>query len=190
MCKDLTKGVVPVEGGLGELSVTADELRFASAGGAFVVARSQIDELQWIHGLVVVGSDAFLLDPDDQLELLAAFDASWGAQDLTVLSYPPDDLLDELAALDDEAVAAATSAPAPSAAQRIDRAPPPGEEPAAVAKDEKQPQEEKGPGVGAAVAEAASSPVVEEVAATVGKMLGVNKGTTRSLFRAFRKGRR
>jgi hypothetical protein len=40
------------------------------------------------------------------------------------------------------------------------------------------------------MADAASSPVAEEVAATVGKMLGVNKGTTRSLFRAFRKARR
>lgn len=208
MREDLTRGVVAVQDGLGELSVTEAELRFAGAGGAFTVPRDDIDELQWLHGLVVIGSEAFLVDPDDQLDLLGAFDPAWGDEDLTALAYPPDELLDELAALDESAVAAATagagsaatasspgpasatpSAPPPSAGERIDRpapdAPgaPPAPAPDAATGDE-------GASAASRVADVASSQVTEEVAATVGKMLGINKGTTRSLFRAFRKGRR
>jgi hypothetical protein len=189
MRRDLTRDVVAVQGGLGELLLTADELRFVSAAGAVTVPRSDLDELQWLHGLVVVGNDAFLLDPDDQLALLGALDPAWGAEDLDALALPPDDLLDELAALDDEAVAtardaaAAAAPPPPDAAERIDRpAPAPNRRGADEAADDG--------GAAARVADVASSPVAEEVAATLGKMLGVNKGTTRSLFRAFRKGRR
>ncbi len=197
MRKDLTRDVVAVQGGLGELSLTAGELRFASSAGAFTVARSDIDELQWLHGLVVVGNEAFLLDPDDQLALLAALDPAWGGEDLAALSLPPDDLLDELAALDDDAVHAATDAaeaampPPPDATDRID-APAPEADATAGKKKRKKDEvaEEETPGAGSVVADVASSPVAEEVAATLGKMLGVNKGTTRSLFRAFRKGRR
>lgn len=200
MRRDLTKEVVAVQGGLGELSLTETELRFASAAGAFTIPRGDIDELQWLHGLLVVGSEAFLLDPDDQLELLGAFDSAWGGEDLASLSMPPDDLLDELAALDDEAVAAATSAarpagapgaaPPPVASERIDApAPeaPAADEPKAEKKGRSKKQDED---KGGGVLDAAASPAAEEVAATVGKMLGINKGTTRSLFRAFRKGRR
>ncbi len=196
MRRDLTREVVAVAGGLGELSLTAGELRFASSAGAFTVPRSDIDELQWLHGLVVVGNEAFLLDPDDQLALLAALDPAWGSEDLTALSLPPDDLLDELAALDDDAVTAATAAaqaaaPPPDAAERIDAPAPTATDATSGRKPSKRTAaEDDGPGAGSVVADVASSPVAEEVAATLGKMLGVNKGTTRSLFRAFRKGRR
>jgi hypothetical protein len=151
-----------------------------------------------LHGLVVIGSEAFLVDPDDQLDLLGAFDPALRAEDLTALAFPPDDLLDELAALDDDAVVAATSttavpapattgagsgsAPPPQPDDRIDRPAPPG--------TGQDPDGATGASVADRLADVAASGVAEEVTATVGKMLGINKGTTRSLFRAFRKGRR
>ena len=70
-------------------------------------------------------------------------------------------------------------APAPEA--------PAADEPKAEKKGRSKKQDED---KGGGVLDAAASPAAEEVAATVGKMLGINKGTTRSLFRAFRKGRR
>lgn len=185
MRKDLTSDVVAVADGLGELALTSDELVFTTASGERRRRREDIDEIQYLHGLVIVGDDAYLVDPDDQLDLLAAWDPAWGGQDLTVLALPPDDLLDELAALDEDAVAASvpTPLPPPRADQRIDV----GAAEDGVAADEIP---DDGPGLGTRIADVASSTTTEEVAATVGKMLGVNKGTTRSLFRAWRKGRR
>ena len=90
------------------------------------------------------------------------------------------------------------AAPPPAAEQRIDAPPPDGasapEETAkqrrAREEDEEGAAEAAEKGVGSAIADVASSGVTEEVAATALKMMGINKGTTRSLFRAFRKGRR
>ena len=79
------------------------------------------------------------------------------------------------------------SLPPPDSSQRIERDAPPAP---TTAPAPTPPAQDDGPGLGTRVADAASSTGVEEVAATVGKMLGVNKGTTRSLFRAWRKSRR
>ncbi len=213
MRRDLTRDVVAVADGLGELALTADELVFVAPGGEVRLRRDDVEEVQYLHGLVVVAGEAFLVDPDDQRDLLAAWDPTWAWDDLTALGLPPDDLLDELAALDDAAVAAGVPghrpAPATGGARPADARPdpagpddrPPDDAPVGDRTDDAHvddrtddaPVDDRtvdGPGVGERIADVASSTGVEEVAATVGKMLGVNKGTTRSLFRAWRKARR
>jgi hypothetical protein len=162
MKANLRDDLAPAE--VGELAVAADELRFVSGATELGLPRSEVGTLRVASGLLVIatsgGDHAFQLDTDDLAAVLAGWFPDGVGVDVRRLAPLPDDLLERLGA-----------APTSPRGRGRDA-------------DERDEEDDDEPG---RLAEMATSTAAEDVVATGLKALGVNKGTTRSVFRSLRK---
>ena len=163
MKTNLRDALTPAE--VGEVAVQADGLRFVSAATELGVGRAELRTLQVARGLLVLGTahatTALQLADADLVAVLAAWFPDGTSVDPTRLPALPDDVAE---ALGGAPAASDDARDGPADGDREDEASDPGR-----------------------VGRMATSRPVEDVAAIVGKRLGVNKGTTRGVFRALRR---
>ena len=162
MRTNLRDALTPAE--VGEVAVQAGGLRFASAATELGIGRDELRTLQVARGLLVLdtgqGATALQLADEDLTAVLAAWFPDGTSVDPARLPALPDDVAEALG-----------SAPAPS-----------GDATGASAADAEGDEQDQG-----RLGRMATSRPVEDVAAIVAKRLGVNKGTTRGVFRTLRR---